>query len=43
MRRKTAEFDPKQREALLYLADLGTAIFSAGLAVALLELIVDLI
>jgi hypothetical protein len=43
MRRKTAEFDSKQREVLLYLADLGTAIFSAGLAVAFLELIVDLI
>ena len=34
--------DDEQREALLELADLGTAMFSAGLAVAVLKAIVGL-
>jgi len=43
MRKATAQPDPKQRDALLYLADLGTAILSAALAVNLLRAIVNLI
>lgn len=43
MRKAIAELDPERREVLLYLADLGTAIFAAGLAVSLLELVVGLV
>jgi hypothetical protein len=43
MRKATAQPDPKQRNAVLYLADLGTAILSAALAVNLLRAIVNLI
>jgi hypothetical protein len=46
--RKTARkilalLDEEQREALLELADFGTAAFSAGLAVAVLKGMVDFI
>ena len=41
--RKVAELlDDEQREALLQLADVGTAAFSSGLVVALLKGIVGL-
>ena len=38
-----ALLDEEQREALLELADFGTAAFSAGLAVALLKGTVDFV
>jgi hypothetical protein len=38
-----ALLDDEQREALLELADFGTAAFSAGLVVALLKGMVDLV
>jgi hypothetical protein len=38
-----AELDAEQREALLYLADLGLASCTAALAVALLKAIIELI
>ncbi|HEX2367389.1 MAG TPA: hypothetical protein VHJ00_20510 [Bradyrhizobium sp.] len=41
MRKAIAELDAEQRAALIYLADLGTAICAAGLIVSLLKLIVD--
>lgn len=41
MRKAIAELDAEQRAALIYLADLGTAICAAGLIVGLLKLIVD--
>ena len=41
MRKAIAELDAEQRAALIYLADLGTAICAAGLIVCLLKLIVD--
>lgn len=43
MRKILALLDEEQREALLELADFGTAAFSAGLAVALLERTVDFV
>ena len=43
MRKLRALLDDEQREALLELADFGTAAFSAGLAVALLKGMVDLV
>jgi len=43
MRKLIAWLDEEQREALLELADFGTAAFSAGLAVALLKGMVDLV
>jgi hypothetical protein len=43
MRRLVALLDEEQREALLELADFGTAVFSAGLAVALIKSAVDLV
>ena len=43
MRKLITWLDEEQREALLELADFGTAAFSAGLAVALLKGVVDLI
>jgi hypothetical protein len=43
MRKLIAWLDDEQREALLELADFGTAAFSAGLAVALLKAMVDFV
>lgn len=43
MRRLVALLDEEQREALLELADFGTAAFSAGLAVAMLKGVVDIV
>jgi len=43
MRKLIAWLDDEQREALLELADFGTAAFSAGLATALLKGIVDFV
>ncbi len=43
MRRLVSLLDEEQREALLELADFGAAAFSAGLAVALLKGILDLV
>jgi len=43
MRKLIAWLDEEQREALLELVDFGTAAFSAGLAVALLKGVVDLV
>lgn len=43
MRKALAELDAEQREALLYLADLGTAVCSSGLIVSLIKAFVDLV
>lgn len=43
MRKALAELDNEQRAMLLYLADLGTALSAAGLAVSVMRLIVDLL
>ena len=43
MRRLVSLLDEEQREALLELADFGTAAFSAGLAVAMLKGTVDFV
>jgi hypothetical protein len=43
MRKLITSLDEEQREALLELADFGTAAFSAGLAVALLKCVVDFV
>ena len=43
MRRILATLDNEQREALLELADFGTATFSAGLAVSMLKSTVDFV
>jgi hypothetical protein len=43
MRKLIAWLDEEQREALLELADFGTAAFSAGLAVALIKGLVDFV
>jgi hypothetical protein len=43
MRRLVSLLDEEQREALLELADFGTAAFSAGLAVAMLKGVVDIV
>lgn len=43
MRKAIAELDPEQRRQLLYLADLGTSLFSSALVVCLLKSIVDLV
>jgi hypothetical protein len=43
MRKAIAELDAEERAALLYLADLGTAMCAAGLIVSLLKLIVDVL
>ena len=42
MRKVVELLDDEQREALLELADLGTAVFSSGLVVALMKGIVGL-
>jgi hypothetical protein len=41
MRKVIAQLDEEQKAQLLYLADLGTAMFSAALAVCILKGIVD--
>lgn len=43
MRKLVALLDEEQREALLELADFGTAVCSSGLAVALLKGTVDFV
>ncbi len=43
MRKLVALLDEEQREALLELADFGTAVCSSGLAVALLKSTVDFV
>ena len=43
MRKVFGLLDDEQREALLELADLGTAMFSSGLIVALMKGIADLL
>ena len=43
MREAIAELDAEERAALLYLADLGTAMCAAGFIVSLLKLIVDVL
>jgi hypothetical protein len=43
MRKAIALLDAEQREALVYLADLGISSFSAALVVVLLKSIVDLV
>jgi hypothetical protein len=43
MKKVTARIDAEQREALLYLADLGLAVCSAALGVSLLHAIADLV
>lgn len=42
MRKIIAALDAEEREALLYLADFGTAICASGLIVSLLRTFVDL-
>jgi hypothetical protein len=43
MRKAIAELDAETREALLYLADLGTAVCAAGLITSLMKVLVDLV
>jgi hypothetical protein len=43
MRKAIAELDADQRAALLYVADLGTALCTSGLIVGLLKEAVDLL
>ena len=43
MRKAIAELDDEQRAVLLEVADLGTAVFSSGLIVAILKSLVDLL
>lgn len=43
MRKVVSGLDQEQRDALLELADFGTAVFSAGLIVALLQGMVNLV
>jgi hypothetical protein len=43
MRRVVSRLDKEQRDALLELADFGTAAFSAGLIVAVLRCLVGLV
>ena len=43
MKKAMAGLDAEQREALLYVADLGLAVCSAALAAGLLRTIVDLV
>lgn len=43
MRKAIARLDAEQKAQLLYLADLGTAMFSAALVVCTLKWIVDLV
>lgn len=43
MRKAIAKLDAEQKKQLLYLADLGTALFSSALAVCLFKAFVDLV
>ena len=43
MRKAIAELDPEQRRQIVYLADLGTSLFSSALVVCVLKSIVDLV
>lgn len=43
MRKAIAELDAEQRETLLYLADLGSALFSSALIVCILRVVGDLL
>ncbi|HKS18800.1 MAG TPA: hypothetical protein VJS63_06285 [Bradyrhizobium sp.] len=43
MRKAIAQLDAEQKRQLLYLADLGTALFASALAVCVLKAIVDLV
>ena len=43
MRKVVSQLDDEQRAVLLELADFGTAVFSAGLIVALLQSIVKFV
>jgi hypothetical protein len=43
MRKAIDQLDAEERAALLYLADLGTAICSSALVVSLLKLVVDVL
>jgi hypothetical protein len=43
MRKAIAQLDAEQKRQLLYLADLGTSLFSSALAVCLLKTFVDLV
>jgi hypothetical protein len=43
MRKAIAEMDAEQREALLYVVDLGTAVCAAGLIVSILRSLADLV
>ena len=42
MRKAISELDDEQRAALLEVTDIGTAVFSSGLIVALLKTVIDL-
>lgn len=42
MRKALAQLDAEQKAQLLYLADLGTAMFTSALAVCTLKAVVDL-
>ena len=43
MRKAIAQLDAEQKKQLLYLADLGSALFSSALAVCLFKAFVDLV
>jgi hypothetical protein len=43
MRKAIDQLDAEERAALLYLADLGTAICSSALVVSLLKLVIDVL
>ena len=43
MRKALAELDAEERAALLYLADLGTALCASGLVVSVIRLFVDVL
>jgi hypothetical protein len=42
MRKVLSDMDDEQRAVLLEVADLGTAVFSSGLVVAILKSVIDL-
>ncbi len=43
MRNTFPEMDAEQRAALLYVADLGTALCASGLVISILKSVVDLL
>jgi hypothetical protein len=43
MRKAIAQLDAEQKRQLLFLADLGTSLFSSALAVCMLRAFVDLV